>query len=98
MKQAPTPQPLAQRVDVWLFHARFGRSRSACAQIATSGHVRINRQRVTKAHALVRTGDVLTLPAPDRKAVIVIRVKGQAERRQAAPLAQLLYEIVPETA
>ncbi|GBQ18244.1 heat shock protein [Komagataeibacter rhaeticus DSM 16663] len=90
--------PTAQRLDLWLLHARFGRSRTACAQLATGGHVRINRQRVTKAHAQVHVGDILTLPSPDRKTVIVIRVRACAERRQSAPLAQLLYEIVPETA
>ncbi|GAN98423.1 MULTISPECIES: RNA-binding S4 domain-containing protein [Komagataeibacter] len=93
-----TPDPIVnQRLDLWLLHARFGRSRSICAKIATGGQVRINRQRVTKAHAQVHVGDILTLPAPDRKTVMVIRVVGCAERRQSAPLAQLLYEIVPET-
>lgn len=93
----PDTSPTAQRLDLWLLHARFGRSRSACAQIAAGGQVRINRQRVTKAHAQVHTGDILTLPAPDRKSVIVIRVTGFAARRQCASLAQLLYEILPES-
>jgi len=96
MTQMPAPI-LNQRLDLWLLHARFGRSRSICAKIASGGQVRINRQRVTKAHAQVHVGDILTLPAPDRKTVMVIRVVGCAERRQSAPLAQLLYEIVPET-
>ncbi|MCE2566023.1 RNA-binding S4 domain-containing protein [Komagataeibacter sp. FNDCF1] len=98
MKQPQSPPTITvQRLDLWLLHARFGRSRSACAQLATGGQVRINRQRVTKAHAQVHIGDILTLPAPDRKTVIVIHVRACAERRQSAPLAQLLYEIVPET-
>ncbi|GAN95328.1 heat shock protein [Komagataeibacter europaeus NBRC 3261] len=92
-----TPDPImTQRLDLWLLHARFGRSRGICAKIASGGHVRINRQRVTKAHAQVHVGDILTLPSPDRQTVIVIRVVACTERRQSAPLAQLLYEIVPE--
>lgn len=87
---------MTQRLDLWLLHARFGRSRGICAKIASGGHVRINRQRVTKAHAQVHVGDILTLPSPDRQTVIVIRVVACTERRQSAPLAQLLYEIVPE--
>ncbi|RFD19137.1 RNA-binding protein [Komagataeibacter melaceti] len=99
MKQPSLPAaPTAQRLDLWLLHARFGRSRSVCAQMATGGQVRINRQRVTKAHAQVHVGDILTLPAPDRKTVIVIRIISCAERRQSAPLAQLLYEVIPESA
>ncbi|MCE2576458.1 RNA-binding S4 domain-containing protein [Komagataeibacter sp. FNDCR2] len=97
MKQPSVPSPTAQRLDLWLLHARFGRSRSACAQMATGGQVRINRQRVTKAHAQVHIGDILTLPAPDRKTVIVIRIISCAERRQSAPLARLLYEVIPES-
>lgn len=98
MKQPVSAPVAAQRLDLWLLHARFGRSRTACAQLATAGQVRINRQRVTKAHAQVHVNDILTLPSPDKKTVIVIRVRACAERRQSAPLAQLLYEIVPETA
>ncbi|AHI24570.1 RNA-binding protein [Komagataeibacter xylinus] len=97
MTQTPEPIITRQRLDLWLLHARFGRSRGTCAKIASGGHVRINRQRVTKAHAQVHVGDILTLPSPDRQSVIVIRVVACAGRRQSAPLAQLLYEIVPET-
>ena len=45
---------------------------------------------VTKTHALVRPGDVITLTQPAR--VRVLRVVSLGERRGAATDAQELYE------
>ncbi|MBA3519837.1 MAG: RNA-binding S4 domain-containing protein, partial [Rhizobiales bacterium] len=33
----------SQRIDKWLWHARFARTRSAAQRLALSGHVRVNR-------------------------------------------------------
>ncbi|MBB2201792.1 S4 domain-containing protein [Gluconacetobacter tumulisoli] len=86
----------AQRLDLWLWCARFARSRPDCARIAEAGAVRINRQRTEKAHALVRPGDILTLPGPGGRGVVVLRIVALAARRGPAPAARLLYDIVPE--
>jgi ribosome-associated heat shock protein Hsp15 len=32
----------AQRIDKWLWHARFAKTRTAAQHLATSGHVRVN--------------------------------------------------------
>ena len=53
--------PEGQRIDKWLWHARFARTRGAAQQLAMSGHVRVNREKVTSASRLVRTGDVLNI-------------------------------------
>jgi ribosome-associated heat shock protein Hsp15 len=83
-------EPEAQRVDKWLWHARFARTRSAAQQLARSGHVRINRDKVRDASRLVRPGDVLTLGLG--RGVRVIRILKIAERRDSFALARLLYE------
>jgi ribosome-associated heat shock protein Hsp15 len=82
--------PEAQRLDKWLWHARFGRTRGAAQKLAVSGHVRVNREKVTSASRLVRAGDVLTLAFGP--GVRVIRVCGIAERRGSYTEAQRLYE------
>jgi ribosome-associated heat shock protein Hsp15 len=82
--------PQAQRIDKWLWHARFAPTRGAAQQLARSGHVRLNREKVREASRLVRAGDVLTLNL--RRGVRVIRILGLAERRNSFELAQQLYE------
>ena len=82
--------PQAQRIDKWLWHARFARTRSAAQRLALSGHVRVNREKVIAASRLVRPGDVLTLALG--RGVRVIRICGIAERRGGFDEAQRLYE------
>ncbi len=82
--------PEAQRIDKWLWHARFARTRGAAQQLARSGHVRVNRDKVRELSRLVRPGDVLTLGL--RRGVRVIRVLAIAERRGSFEEARLLYE------
>jgi ribosome-associated heat shock protein Hsp15 len=79
-----------QRIDKWLWHARVVRTRSAAAELAGSGHVRVNGARINAASQPVRPGDVLTI-ALDRR-VRVLKVLHFAERRGGAELACTLYE------
>ena len=85
---------LTQRLDKWLWCARFASTRTACAGMAESGLLRINRQPTDKPHAKVRVGDVLTLPL--YSGVRVVEVLGLTERRGPAPEAQALYRVLPE--
>ena len=80
----------AQRIDKWLWHARFARTRGAAQELARSGHVRVNRDKVRDASRLVRAGDVLTLSLG--RGVRVIRILGIAGHRGGFPEARLLYE------
>jgi len=82
--------PDAQRIDKWLWHARFARTRAAAQKLAVSGHVRVNRDKVSAASRLVHPGDILTLALGDR--VRVVRVVGLAERRGSYEHARTLYE------
>ena len=79
-----------QRLDKWLWCARFMKARSDCARLVAEGLVRINRQVTDKPHARLRPGDVLTLPL--RQDVRVVRVLSLATRRGPAPEARMLYE------
>jgi ribosome-associated heat shock protein Hsp15 len=85
-----------QRLDKWLWCARFMRSRSDCAELAAKGSIRINRQPTDKPHARLRVGDVLTVPL--HTSVRVVRVLSLAARRGPAPEARLLYEEISDTA
>ena len=83
-----------QRLDKWLWCARFMKARADCARLVAGGSVRINRQVTDKPHARLRPGDVLTLPL--RQQVRVVRVLSLASRRGPAPEAQALYEEIAD--
>jgi ribosome-associated heat shock protein Hsp15 len=78
-----------QRIDKWLWHARVVRTRSAAAELVTSGLVRLNRERITAPSRLVRADDVITV-ALDRQ-VRILKVAGFAERRGDAEAGRVLY-------
>ena len=81
--------PEAQRLDKWLWYARIAKSRSIAAKSIEDGCIRVNRQRVVKASATVKCGDVLTVALQGR--VRVIEVLAVGERRGPACEAQTLY-------
>ncbi len=81
-----------QRLDKWLWYARFMRARTDCAALVARGSIRINRQPTDKAHARLRLGDVLTVPV--RGQVRVVRVLALAARRGPPAEAAGLYEEV----
>ena len=79
-----------QRVDKFLWFARFYKSRTLAATMVSAGRVRINGARCEKPSAAIKIGDVLTFPAGAR--VRVIKVLNDGERRGPASEARLLYE------
>lgn len=78
------------RLDKWLVHARFCKTRAIATTLITKKRVRINRDVVSKASRLVRVGDVLTLPRGHD--VVVVKVLGMGERRGPPAEAQTLYD------
>jgi ribosome-associated heat shock protein Hsp15 len=82
-----------QRLDKWLWCARFMRQRSDCAALVGQGGLRINRQSTEKPHARLRVGDVITLPL--RGQVRVIEVLALAVRRGPASEAATLFRDIP---
>jgi ribosome-associated heat shock protein Hsp15 len=77
------------RIDKWLWHARFFKTRSLAAKVV-SGGLRVNGQLVAKPAFAVGPGDVLTFA--QGRDVRVIRIVAPGERRGPAPEAQALYE------
>ena len=78
------------RLDKWLWHARFARTRSLAAKLVAEARFRINGNPTEKAHHAVRPGDVLTFALGPH--IRVIKVLGLGLRRGPAPEARLLYE------
>jgi ribosome-associated heat shock protein Hsp15 len=85
---------LWQRLDKWLWCARFLKARADCTRLVAAGGVRINRQPTEKPHARLRPGDVVTFPL--RGDIRVIRVVSLALRRGPANEAITLYEEIPD--
>ena len=81
--------PAGQRLDQWLWRARFFKTRALAAKLCQAGRVRVNRRPVQKAHHILRVGDVLTFPQAG--AIRVVQVEALAERRGPAPEAARLY-------
>lgn len=80
----------SQRLDTWLWHARFCKTRTLATKFSNSGRVRVNGTLVSKAHHAVRPGDVLTLPLGSF--ITVVRIMALAARRGPAPEARTLYD------
>lgn len=78
------------RLDKWLWHARFFKSRGLAGEVAGSGSVRVNGERIAKSAHAVRPGDVLTFP--QGRQIRVIRVLGLGARRGPATEARALYD------
>jgi ribosome-associated heat shock protein Hsp15 len=90
------PRAETQRVDKWLWRARFFKTRGLTADLAGSGRLRINSEHVAKPAQTVRPGDVLTFPQGGR--IRVIRIEALGTRRGPAPEARALYTDLDETA
>jgi ribosome-associated heat shock protein Hsp15 len=78
------------RLDKWLWHARFCKSRTLAAKLAAAGKVRISGTLVFKAHHAVKPGDVLTFPLGSH--IRTVKVLALGLRRGPASEARLLYE------
>lgn len=83
------------RIDKWLWHARFYRSRALAQQAAASGLLRLNGQRVEKASVGVQPGDIVTLPRG--RDVLAVRIEAVALKRGPFAEARKLYSIVDES-
>ena len=82
--------PDSIRIDKWLWHARFFKSRGLAADLVKSGRLRVEGTPVSKPSRAIAAGVVLTFPKEDE--VRVVKVLGLGVRRGPAPEAQALYE------
>lgn len=79
-----------QRIDRWIWHARVVKTREFAKALVEGGHVRVDRARETKAGAVVKAGQVLTITLPGR--VRVLKILGFVDHRGSAEVASRLYE------
>ncbi|MCS4234010.1 RNA-binding S4 domain-containing protein [Stenotrophomonas rhizophila] len=77
------------RLDVWLWAARFYRTRSLAKQAVETGKVDVAGQRPKSSRA-VRVGEQLQISRGDE--TYDVQVRGLSEMRGPAPVAQQLYE------
>lgn len=87
-------QPSKMRIDKWLWHARFFKTRGLAAEAAGNGRTRVNGNRISKPAHAVAPGDVLTFVQAGN--VRVIRVEALGIRRGPASEAQTLYRDLDE--
>jgi ribosome-associated heat shock protein Hsp15 len=78
-----------QRLDKWLWFARFAKTRTLAAKLVAGGFVRVNGQRAANPAKALLVGDIVTVAAPHTTAVV--RVAALGWRRGPAPEAQQLY-------
>jgi ribosome-associated heat shock protein Hsp15 len=88
------------RLDVWLWRARFFKTRALSAKACESGHIRLERfgkvVRIEKASTAIKPNDHLIFAIGTRLFDIV--VTGCGERRGPATEAQNLYRQATEGA
>jgi ribosome-associated heat shock protein Hsp15 len=82
------------RIDKWLWHARFCKTRAIAQTHASGGRIRLNGQRIEKPGTRVKPGDIVTLIAG--RDVVVVRILGLGVRRGPASEAQSLYEMIED--
>jgi ribosome-associated heat shock protein Hsp15 len=84
----------ACRIDLWLWRARFFKTRPLAQRFVEDGRVRLTRagqeSRLDKRSRTVRTGDILVFALGSR--LVAIQVLDLGERRGPASEAQTLYK------
>jgi len=78
-----------QRIDRWLWFARFVKTRALAQRLVLGGKVRVNRTKLTRPAQTVSPGDVVSFLA--HNTITVVQVLDVGERRGPAGEARLLY-------
>ncbi len=87
-KPAPDARPVI-RLDKWLWHARFFKTRDLACQVIEKGRLRLNGLKIRKPGHSVAIGDTLGFPMGDQNRLV--RVADIGERRGPASEARTLY-------
>ena len=82
------------RIDVWLWAARFYKTRSIAAVAVSAGHVSVNGQRCKRAKG-VKPGDEVSINRPGE--LTEVTVLQLSVKRGPAQEAQALYLETPES-
>lgn len=85
-----------QRADIWLWHARFFKTRGLATAYVSKKGLRITRhgetRKTTKPAAKILSGDILTFY--QARNIRTVEVTGFTERRGPASEAQTLYTAI----
>ena len=88
-------EPLTrQRIDKWLWAARFYKTRALAVDEIGRGRVQVGGSNVKPARE-IKPGDVVTLRQGAVARTVVVR--GLSPMRGPAPVAQQLYEETPDS-
>lgn len=79
-----------ERLDKFLWAARFVKTRKAAQELIAATRPRLNGQPTSKAHATLRPGDIVTFAQNER--IRVVRIHALSEKRLSPSLARELYE------
>jgi len=100
VKKRPTTSPAdasansaSQRLDTWLWAARFFKTRQLASTAIDGGKIELNGQTVTKRGKSVRPGDRLTIGKAGMR--FIVDVQALNPKRGAASEAALLYRETP---
>ncbi len=85
-----SPSHHRQRLDQWLWHARFFKTRTLATALCRKSKIRVDGAVQNKAAALITPGQVLTFPKAGK--IRVIKVLGLSTRRGPALAVATLYE------
>ena len=78
------------RLDKWLWHARFFKTRAMASKAISNGRFRLDGDLMSKPHRQARCGQVLTFSQGSR--IRVVRIKLLGSRRGPAQEAALLFD------
>lgn len=88
------------RADVWLWRARFFKTRSLAARFVEEGRVRLTRggaeTRLDKPSRTIKVGDRVVFAVGGRLTAVLVEAMG--ERRGPPTEARTLYSPLPESA
>ena len=89
-------EAVRQRLDKWLWFARWIKTRTHAAHLIEQGYVRVDGKRAEQAAKQVGPGAVLTIAFEQR--IVVVEILGCAERRGPYSEASKLYRVIEDSA
>ena len=89
-----TTQKAKVRLDIWLWAARFFKTRSLCKQAIDGGKIEVNSNK-GKTAKLIAVDDEITISRGQQKIVVVVQLL--SEKRGPATIASKLYQETEES-